>query len=122
MTAKLVDFSSLLTDDSVELHQPGEYIFKVGETGKLMYVVKSGEVQIKVHDVVVETVTAGNLLGEMALLDSSPRSADAVVTTQCEIIPIDMMRFLLLVQQTPLFAIEVMRAMVRRIRVMNERV
>jgi len=122
MTAKLVDFSSLLTDDSVELRQPGEYIFKVGEMGKLMYVVKSGEVQIRVHDVVVETVTAGNLLGEMALLDSSPRSADAVVTTQCEIIPIDMMRFLLLVQQTPLFAIEVMRAMVRRIRVMNERI
>ena len=122
MTAKLFDFSTLFNTENIEIYQPGDYIFKVGEVGKLMYVVKSGEVQIKVHDAVVETVVTGNLLGEMALLDNAPRSADAVAATQCEIIPIDMMRFLLLVQQTPFFSIEVMRTMVRRIRVMNARV
>lgn len=122
MTAKLFDFSTLYTVGNVETRQPGDYIFRVGEIGNLMYVVKSGEVQIKVHDAVVETVVAGNLLGEMALLDNAPRSADAVAATPCEIIPIDMMRFLSLVQKTPFFAIEVMRIMVRRLRAMNERV
>ena len=122
MTAKLFDFTTLYTAGNVETRQPGDYIFKAGEVGKLMYVVKSGEVQIKVNDAVVETVSAGNLLGEMALLDNAPRSADAVAATQCEIIPIDLIRFLSLVQQTPFFAIELMRIMVRRIRAMNARV
>lgn len=122
MTAKLFDFTTLYTAGKVEARQPGDYIFKVGEAGKLMYVVKSGEVHVKVHGKVVETVSAGNLLGEMALLDSGPRSAEAVAATQCEIIPIDLVRFLSLVQQTPFFAIEVMRIMVRRLRAMNERV
>ena len=122
MTAKLFDFTTLYTADNIETRQPGDYIFRVGEAGKLMYVVKSGEVYVKVHGTVVETVGAGNLLGEMALLDNAPRSAEAVAATQCEIIPIDLIRFLALVQQTPFFAIEVMRIMVRRLRAMNERV
>jgi len=123
MATQLFDFATLYARaDNLETRQPGEAIFKTGEPGKLMYVVKSGEVAIQVHGKTVETVTAKGLVGEMALLDNAPRSADAVAVTACEIIPVDLMRFLSLVQETPFFAIEVMRIIVRRLRAMNERV
>jgi len=69
----------------------------------------------------VETVEEGGLLGEMSLVDDRERSASAVALVDCELVPIDEKRFLFLVQETPFFALEVMRTMARRLRAMNER-
>jgi len=57
--------------------------------------------------------------GEMALIDSSARSATAVARTDCELIPVDDKRFMFLVQQTPFFAIHVMRVLADRLRKTN---
>ncbi len=97
----------------------GQVIFSAGDPGDVMYVVKDGEVDVVVHGNVVETIGPGGILGEMALIDGSPRSASAVAKTNCQLVPIDETRFKYLVQQTPYFAIEVMRAMARRLRHMN---
>lgn len=86
-----------------------------------MYVVRRGQVAIRLGNLTVETVGEGGLLGEMALIDDSTRSASAVVIEDCELVPIDERRFLFLVRETPLFALAVMRTMVRRLRAMNER-
>ena len=48
----------------------GDFIFKEGEAGDEMYVVLEGEVDVIVHDKVVETVRVDNFLGEMALIDA----------------------------------------------------
>src|SRR5256885_10149633 len=56
----------------------GDFIFKEGEAGDEMYVVLEGEVDVIVHEKVVETVGVDNFLGEMALIDAQPRSATAV--------------------------------------------
>jgi CRP-like cAMP-binding protein len=52
----------------------------------------------------------------MALVDSSPRSATAVATTDTVLAVIDRHRFLFLVQETPMFALQVMSAMADRVR------
>jgi CRP-like cAMP-binding protein len=100
---------------------PGQLLFEKGQPGHQMYVVKSGELQIGEGNVVFETVKPGGILGEMAMVDDSPRSASVKALTACELIPIDKRRFLVMLQQTPFFAIRVMRVLARRLRAMNER-
>ena len=94
----------------------GESLFEKGEPGHLMYVVKSGDLQIIDGNHVYETVSAGGILGEMALIDAGPRSATVRAIRQSIVIPIDERRF------PPFFALRVMRVLTARLRAMNERV
>ncbi len=100
----------------------GTQIFGEGETGGHMFFVVDGSVEIVVHGKVVETVGAGAMIGEMALIDRLPRSATARAATDAKLVAIDQRRFLFLVQETPFFAIHVMKVMVDRLRHMNEAV
>jgi CRP-like cAMP-binding protein len=86
-----------------------------------MYVVKDGEANIVVHGKVVETVGPGGIVGELALIDTQPRSATVVAKTDCQLVPIDEKRFMFLVQQTPYFSLHVMRVLADRLRRMDER-
>src|SRR6266536_2443634 len=94
----------------------GETIFKDGDPGDEMYVVLEGEVEVFVHGKSVETVGVDNFLGEMALIDSQPRSATAIAKTDCKLAPINQNRFKFLVQQTPHFALHLMQGMAERLR------
>jgi CRP-like cAMP-binding protein len=87
-----------------------------------MYAVSEGEVDILVHGKVVETVGPGGILGEMALIDTKPRSATAIAQTDCKLVPISEKRFTFLIQQTPHFALQVMRVMAERLRRMDANV
>ena len=102
--------------------RPGQELFKKGDIGRHMYVVKSGEGQIVDGNHVFETVSAGGILGEMALVSDHTRSAGARATIASIVVPIDEKRFLFLLQQTPFFAIWVMRVMSARLKMMNDRV
>ena len=51
--------------------------------------------------------------------DALPRSATAVARTDCTLIPVNQQRFKLLVQHTPDFALQLMRIMAGRLRVMD---
>jgi CRP-like cAMP-binding protein len=62
------------------------------------------------------TTTAGGLLGELSLLDNKPHSSTCVAKTDVKLAPIDQQRFLFMIQETPFFAIEVMRVMADRLR------
>ena len=81
-----------------------------------MYVVKTGDLQILDGNYVYETVSAGGIVGEMAMVDGSPRSATVCAIKRSTVIPIDERRFLFMVQQTPFFALRVMRVMTARLR------
>jgi CRP/FNR family cyclic AMP-dependent transcriptional regulator len=96
--------------------EAGTVIFTEGEQGDLMYAVIAGEVEILVLHHVVETVGPGGIFGEMALIDSGPRSAMARAKTTCKIVPVSKDRFMFLVQQTPYFSLQVMRIMSERLR------
>ena len=74
---------------------------------------------IRLGDYVVETAKEGALIGEMALIDDSPRAANAVAKTVCRLAPIDKRRFHFLIQQHPHFATHVMKELADRLRHMN---
>lgn len=114
------DFLSLLSDkDVVEIRRAGEIIFEMGQPGRVMYVIKSGRAEIRVGDMVFETLGAGATMGEMAVLEHAVRSATALAVDDCEIVAIDEKRLLEMVQCQPLVAIELTRSMVRRLKSMN---
>jgi len=87
-----------------------------------MFLVRKGRAEIRVKDLPVEEVSAGGIFGEMALIDQSPRSATVVAREDTEIIPINERLFVILVQDAPYFALDVMRTLVERIRAMNRRI
>ena len=97
----------------------GEFLFKEGDKRDVMYVVLEGEMEIRLGSYVVETAVPGALIGEMALIDDSPRAANAVAKTPCRLATIDRRRFHFLVQQHPQFATHVMKELADRLRHMN---
>lgn len=103
-----------------EYFPAGEVVFSEGDPGSVMFVIQEGEVDIVLHGRVIETVRAGGVVGELAMIDNSPRSATVVARTNTRLVAIDEKRFAFLVQYTPNFANHVMQIMSQRIRMMDE--
>ena len=102
--------------------KPGEVLFREGDEAHAMYVVKHGTLRILSGSTILETVREGGLIGEMAIIEEHmPRSATVIAGTYCELVEIDVPRFLSLVANTPDFSITVLRVISRRLRVMNRR-
>jgi CRP-like cAMP-binding protein len=96
--------------------EPGQWIFRDGDPGDKMFGVIEGEIAIGKHGVLIETIGPGGIIGEMAIIDHSPRSADAVARTAAKLAVIDEKRFERLISDHPTFALEVMRVMAERLR------
>lgn len=98
----------------------GETIFDKGDEGRTMYVVVSGEVRLSYDETRSTVVGAGASFGEMALIDKQERSASAEAVTDVELASINQGQFLVLVHETPYFALEVMSSLSARLRRANE--
>jgi CRP-like cAMP-binding protein len=106
-------------DPNRDTYTAGQTIFSEGEPGNIMFGVVEGEVEITLRGMQLDTVGPGGIFGELALVDESPRSATAVARTTCEVVRIGEERFTFLIEQTPYFAIQVMRIMANRLRRAN---
>lgn len=104
---------------NVEHFAAGTTIFEEGSRGDTMYVIREGQVDIFYHGKLLETVGEGEPIGEMALIDNEVHSATCIAKTDCVLIPITQKRFLFMVQETPHFALNVMRIMASRLRKRN---
>jgi CRP/FNR family cyclic AMP-dependent transcriptional regulator len=120
MTDTAVDFGVLATSTTLRAFKAGEVIFSEGELGHEMFVIQSGHVEIRRGNRVLGTLSEKSIFGEMALIDDAPRSATAVAATDVNLVPVGEKQFLFLVSETPFFALNVMRTLVRRLRASNE--
>lgn len=100
----------------------GAWLFHEGTPGDVMYVLLEGEVEISVRGQVLWEAKPGDLLGEMALIDSKSRSASAQATTDCRVAAVDEQRFLDMVAKAPEFSLHVMSVLADRLRGMDKRV
>ena len=98
----------------------GEHVILEGRPGDFMFVVAEGLLELTASDQLLDIVRAGDVFGEMSLIDGEPRSASAVVVEDAVLIPIDRADFLRLVRAHPDFALYVMRSLANRIRRMND--
>ena len=112
----------VLTGNNIEAQffKAGTTIFREGEQAHDLFVIKSGEVRIQIGNRTVSELSADHIFGEMALIDSEPRSASAVAVTDVELVPVSEKQFLFLVSQTPYFALKVMRVLAQRLRATNK--
>ena len=101
--------------------QAGLTLFSENEVGTTMYVLLAGSAAVCVGGKVIEVAEPGALLGEMALVDSSVRSATVITRSHCRVLSIDRPQFDLLVRESPEFARHVMTVMAGRLRHMNEK-
>jgi CRP/FNR family cyclic AMP-dependent transcriptional regulator len=100
----------------VRTFKAGETVFRQGDAADVMYVVQIGELDVVYQGKDVERLNEGDLFGEMSLISEEPRSATVVARTDCKLVPIDLKAFMFLVEETPYFAVQVMRIMSSRIR------
>jgi CRP/FNR family cyclic AMP-dependent transcriptional regulator len=98
----------------------GEIIFREGEQTREMFVIQSGEVSIvaKINgeEKVIETRQRGEFFGEMALLESLPRSATAMAKGDTRLLVIYCGGFLQKLRRDPTFAFEMLQKLSSRFR------
>jgi CRP/FNR family cyclic AMP-dependent transcriptional regulator len=96
--------------------EEGVAIFREGDRADAMFIVRRGSVRIEREGEVLRHLAAGEVFGEMALVDAAPRSADAIAGADCELAVVDEAAFQELVVHLPAFALELLRTVVRRLR------
>ena len=101
------------------IYQPGEKVFVEGSPGTSMYVVLDGNIEVHVRGKSVEVAGRGSIIGEMALIDSSTRSATVVAQDYCVLAQVNRSQFLTMMQKTPRFGLFVMKTLVTRLRNMD---
>lgn len=116
MSAKGVFVSA----NEIRTYAPGEVIFAQGDESAQMFGVVSGAVELRKDGEPVVVVGPEATFGEMGIISKAPRSLMAVATEQSEIAVIDERTFLFLVQETPMFALQVMQSLAARIRQLDE--
>ncbi len=105
-----------LGEQSVVRYDKGKIIMVAGQAGALMYAVAEGKVAISIRGAIVERVGPGGVFGEMALVDQSPRAANAVAESDVSLLAINRNVFLNLVKSTPTFGIALLSATAERLR------
>src|SRR5437762_11521379 len=105
----------------------GATIFSKGDPGISLFAVISGTVKISIsspdgRNAILNLIGAGEIFGEIALLDGSARSADAIANTACELFTIDRREFIPFVRSQPPLAMRFIELLCARLRWTSEQV
>lgn len=104
--------------DSLSL-EPGAVLFLEGDEGDTMFAVAEGRIDLTRNGTVIDAIGPGGILGEMALIDSAPRSATAKAATAARVVAVDRKHFTYLVHEHPTFALQILSVMAERLRRAN---
>src|SRR5438552_13524307 len=91
---------AVLVQGQLQEYGPGEVVFRQGDEGDRLYIVKSGALEVlasptdAAEPIPVAYLGPGEVLGELALLTGSPRSASARVPERAELFTVDKAVFL----------------------------
>jgi uncharacterized membrane protein len=103
----------------------GETLFKTGEPGEALYIVREGEVELFIKDtagqkILLAIAGRGEVFGELALLDRGPRTATAMALADTELLELDREDLLLLFHKSPAAALRLLAAMSQMTRKADE--
>jgi CRP-like cAMP-binding protein len=112
-----------MADDKLEIrdYKPGENIFTEGDPGKSAYIVESGMVEITKNSghgssLMLASIKSGEMFGEMALIDASPRMATAIAIGKTRLIVIPKTAFGKLLGKTDVVIRTVLNTLMERLR------
>jgi CRP/FNR family transcriptional regulator, cyclic AMP receptor protein len=105
----------------------GATICSKGDAGTFLFIVISGTVKISVsspdgRNAILNLINAGDLFGEVAVLDGQARTADAIANTNCEIFVLDRRDFLPFVRGQPELAMRLIELLCARLRWTSDQV
>ena len=107
------------SEDLVE-HPAGTVIIEEGQEGDRMYVVMEGKARVSLKGRHLATAGPGEIVGEMALINSQLRSATVTAETDCVLASIDQSSFDSLLRHVPDFTLHVMNVLADRLKVAFE--
>lgn len=114
------EFQELLNKEEFINVPTDTVLFRQGEVGDRMYIVLEGKISLEMNGQALGTEGIGGIVGEMALIDKTPRIGTATTLSDCVLAPLDMNAFTTLVRQKPEFSIHVMRVLTKRLRQSND--
>ncbi|HKD76935.1 MAG TPA: Crp/Fnr family transcriptional regulator, partial [Ktedonobacterales bacterium] len=119
------DVDALLLHARSVRYSAGCIIFARGSPGRSMMAVLSGSVRISTtspqgREVVLAILQAGEIFGEMALLDGGERAADAIAMSDCELLVVDQRDFIPFLKNRSDLCIALLRLLSRRLRRTDE--
>ena len=120
------DREELAADLDLVRFPAGQVLFHYGDPGDSLYVIRSGEVEVFFKDdtgerIVLETAKAGEVFGELSLLDGGPRTASVMATQDLEALRVDRAHLDHFLQRHPAATLDLLTAMGRRLRATSEK-
>src|SRR5438067_13284086 len=98
----------------------GTVLFREGDRGQTMYVIRTGKVNISKRisdsEITLAVLGPGEFFGEMALLENLPRSAGATVVDDAQLIEIEQEHFEMLIRKSGEIAVRMLRRLSGRLR------
>lgn len=108
---------------ALKRYQPEEIIFKEGEPGNKIYIIKQGSVRIVARkaekNVTLGVLPTGACFGEMAVISSAPRVATAVAETLCEVYEIDRSQVDKMIGELPALFRAIVNSLIKRVTQLN---
>jgi CRP-like cAMP-binding protein len=113
---------ALASNGEVISIEPGEVIFRSGESGDCMFGLLEGTIQLSWNgDNGHEEIKAGDVFGAGALVTSDHRRyGNATAITPCRVLVMNREKFLFAVQESPMFAIELLGSIDQRLRQLKD--
>jgi len=109
----------------IEDFEDGACIFEEGDTGRDLYIIQSGAVQIKKTTpkgkIEMAIFRKGDFFGDMALLQSLPRYASAYALGNTKLLILKPAGFLMKIRRDPTFAFEMLQQLSFRVKMSNDR-
>ncbi|MHC5724372.1 MAG: Crp/Fnr family transcriptional regulator [Nostoc sp.] len=115
MLSPVLTVSIFQTKSDPKVFSAGQVIFEEGQPGDNMYGILGGEVDILVNGKVIETIETGEVFGIGVLVGVQNRTYTAIAKVDSKLGFLDEEGFLFAVQETPMFALQVMKSYSERL-------
>ena len=94
----------------------GHTLFQAGDPGDSLFIVREGSIELFIKDTVGQKIVltlaeSGDMFGELAMLDSGPRTATALALTESEVLVLDRDDLVLLFKRKPEAALHMLAAL-----------
>lgn len=100
-----------------QIHFPaGRVLVTEGQTGSEAFILASGTAEVTLGGKHLADIGPGTIVGEMALLDSGPRAATVTLTSDAELLVIEVRRFRALLDEMPSLTRQILATLSQRLR------